>query len=123
MVRDYIALDLEVDPSSFEVEITPEVGDGLDANIAEVRRQLQEAEQAQAQAAERSRSLVRQLTEKGLSGKDAAKVLGVTPQRVSQLLKSSGGGRTSHRGKVAVKGAGRGVGKKVDKEARVANGR
>ena len=37
--------------------------------------------------AERSRELVRHLAAKGLSGKDTAKVLGVSPQRVSQLLK------------------------------------
>jgi DNA-directed RNA polymerase specialized sigma24 family protein len=90
MVRDYIALDADadVDPHAFDVVIVPEVGDGLDEHIEEVRRSIREAEQAQAQAAERSRELVRHLAAKGLSGKDTAKVLGVSPQRVSQLLKA-----------------------------------
>ena len=92
MVRDYIALDLGVEPDSFDVTITPEVGDGLDQDVAEVRRKISEAEQAQAQAAERSRALVRRLAAMGLSGKDTAKVLGVSPQRVSQLLKASNTG-------------------------------
>jgi predicted transcriptional regulator len=87
MARDYIAIDADVDPNSFDVVIVPEVGDGLDERIEEVRRRVREAEQAQAQAAERSRELVRQLAARGLSGKDTAKVLGVSPQRVSQLLK------------------------------------
>ena len=87
MVRDYIALDTDVDRNSFDVVIVPEVGDGLDAHIEEVRRRIREAEQAQVQAAEGSRELVRQLAARGLSGRDTAKVLGVSPQRVSQLLK------------------------------------
>ncbi|MDQ3887402.1 MAG: hypothetical protein M3308_10450, partial [Actinomycetota bacterium] len=74
----------------FDIVIVTEIGDGLDGDIAEVRRKIREAEQAQVQAAERSRALVRQLAAKGLSGKDMAKVLGVSPQRVSQLLKTAG---------------------------------
>jgi hypothetical protein len=45
MVRDYIALDLGVDPESFDVAITPEAGDGLDEDVAAVRRKIREAEQ------------------------------------------------------------------------------
>jgi DNA-directed RNA polymerase specialized sigma subunit len=87
IVRDYIALDLGVEPDSFGVTITPEVGEGLDEDVAAVRRKIREAEQAQLLAAERSRALVRRLAAKGLSGKDIAKVLEVSPQRVSQLLR------------------------------------
>lgn len=89
MVRDYIALDRGVEPDSFDVVITPEIGGGLDQDLAEVRRRIREAERAQIEAAERSRALVRRLAAMGLSGKDTAKVLGVSPQRVSQLLKSA----------------------------------
>lgn len=91
MVRDYIALDTDDDPHSFDVVIVPEVGDGLDELIKEVRQRIHEAERAQVQAAERSRTLVRQLVAKGLSGKDTASVLGISPQRVSQLLKPAVG--------------------------------
>jgi len=85
MVRDYISLDLDVPSESFEVEIIPEIGGGLDEEVTRVRREIREAEQAQIRAAERSRQVVRQLKEQGLSGKDAATVLGISPQRVSQL--------------------------------------
>lgn len=88
MVRDYIALDLGVEPDSFAVRITPEIGEGLDEDIAAVQKEIRTAERALAVAAERSRAIVRQLTAKGLSGREIARVLGVSPQRVSQLLKS-----------------------------------
>src|SRR4051794_2755694 len=90
MVRDYVALDTGADPASFDVKITFEVGAGLDDAIRDTRLKIREAEQLQAQAAERSRALVRQLVARGLSGRDAARVLGVSPQRVSQLLRSGG---------------------------------
>jgi len=89
MVRDYIALDFDVEPDSFDVVIVPEIGDGFDERIEQVRRSLRDAERAQAQAAERSRALVGQLAAQGLSGKDIAKVMGISPQRVSQLLKAT----------------------------------
>ena len=86
MVRDYIALDREVSSKSFEVDITPEVGDGLDEEVVEVRRQIATAAEAQRRAAESLRALAGRLKAKGLTGKDMAVVLGVTPQRVSQLV-------------------------------------
>lgn len=89
MVRDYIASDLGVDPYSFDVVMTTEVGAGLDQDVEDVRGRIRQAEQALAQAAEQSRALVRRLAGRGLSGKDIAHVLGVSPQRVSQLLKSA----------------------------------
>lgn len=95
MVRDYISLDTDDDPNAFDVVIIPEVGDGLDERIQEVRQRIREAERAQTQAAERSRALVRQLVAKGLSGKDAASVLGISPQRISQLLKPATSRSTS----------------------------
>lgn len=98
MVRDYIALDTNVAPDSFDVEITPEVGDGLDKAIFHVRREIAEAARSQSRAAERSRALVQQLAAKGLSGKDTAHVLGISPQRVSQLMKST----TSHSERAAL---------------------
>lgn len=91
MVRDYIALDLGIEPDTFEVRITPEIGGGVDENIVAVRTQIRAAEQAMAVAAERSREIVRELTARGLSGREVARVLGVSPQRVSQLIRSRSG--------------------------------
>jgi hypothetical protein len=97
MVRDYIALDRDVLPESFDVTIMPEVGDGIDQEVADARRQVAEAADAQRRAAERVRALARRLKAKGLSGRDMAIVLGVTPQRVSQLT-----GQPRHPRKAAI---------------------
>lgn len=88
MVRDYIALSLDVPADSFNVEITPAVGGGLDAAAQAAREATRAAAEAARQAAERTRVVARQLKAKGLSGRDIATVLKVSPQRVSQLLAS-----------------------------------
>ncbi len=83
MVRDYLALDTGADPDSLDVVITPVV----DADVAETRRAVEAAMRAQRMAAARSRATARRLRSLGLSGREIAMVLGVSPQRVSQLSK------------------------------------
>lgn len=90
MVRDYISLDSGAEPGSFGVEITPEIGGELGERTAAARRAVAEAEQARRCAAARSRDVARQLRHAGLNGRDIATVLGVSPQRVSQLLRDAG---------------------------------
>jgi hypothetical protein len=87
MARDYIALDTDTDPASFDVKITPEIGGELGEMTAAARRAVAEAEEARRAAAVRSRDAARKLQGAGLSGRDIAAVLQVSPQRVSQLLK------------------------------------
>jgi hypothetical protein len=87
MAREYIVLDLDVPEDAFDVKITPQVGGGVDQQIERTRSEIANAAQAQRRAAESSRALVHQLRMMGLSGKDMAVVLGVTPQRVSQLAR------------------------------------
>jgi DNA-directed RNA polymerase specialized sigma subunit len=86
MVRDYIAADLDASPDDVDVELAISLGDNLDALRQEVREASDRAAVAQTQAAERSRILVRRLRDAGLSGREIATVLDVSPQRVSQLL-------------------------------------
>lgn len=91
MVRDYIASDLDIDEGSFDVRVTPEVGNGVDQKVERTREEISAAALAQIKAAESSRALVNELKELGLSGKDMAAVLGITPQRVSQLARPRSG--------------------------------
>jgi DNA-directed RNA polymerase specialized sigma subunit len=91
MARDYIAPDLDVPEDSFDVRITPEVGGGVDEKVKQTRQEISAAAQAQSKAAERSRALVSQLRALALSGKAMAAVLGITPQRVSQLARPRAG--------------------------------
>jgi hypothetical protein len=110
MARDYIALDLDVPEASFDVRVMPEVGDGIDELIKRTRGEIADAARAQSRAAESSRALVQKLKLLGLSGKDTALVLGVTPQRVSQLAGAGAkkaGAATASRGRGAAATGGR----------------
>lgn len=88
MIRDYIALDHEIPADSFGVEIVPEIDDALDKEILEARAAVKKAETAQREAGEFSRQVARKLRARSLTGRDIAAVLRVSPQRVSQLLKT-----------------------------------
>lgn len=107
MVRDYIALDTGTTPDSFDVEIIPEVSHDLDREAREARRAVADADNAQRVAAARSREVARRLRSVGLTGREIAVVLRVSPQRVSQLLRLKDGqpAALSVRGKVHVSAA------------------
>jgi DNA-directed RNA polymerase specialized sigma subunit len=86
MVRDYLALEYDTDPSAFNIDITPQVGGDLDARAAHAKDRTRAAIQAQTEAAEEARQVARALKSHGLTGRDIAAVLDVSPQRVSQLV-------------------------------------
>ena len=87
MVRDYIELDLG--SHNFDVVVTAELDRKVDARIRAARKATADAAEAVEAAARRSREVARELKEAGLTGRDIAVVLGVSAQRVSQLLASS----------------------------------
>jgi hypothetical protein len=94
MVADYIRLDTGTTPDASEIEIIPEIGGGLDEQARAARQAVANADRAQREAAARSRATARKLQSTGLTGRDIAAVLRLSPQRVSQLL---GGHRKSQR--------------------------
>ena len=85
MARDLISRREGLD-DSFDITITPEIGGGLDEQTRAARDAVTAADRAQRRAAAQSREAARRLRQAGLSGRDMAKVLNVSPQRVSQLL-------------------------------------
>lgn len=89
-VRDFVACRDGVDPESVQVRITVTFGTALDEEITAVRAALESAERTQRAAAARSRGLALRLRAAGLSGADIAVVLRVSPQRVSQLMRTTG---------------------------------
>lgn len=99
MARDYISLDTGAAPGSFAVEIVPEVETGLDRETQAARRAVAEADKAQRAAAVLSRQVAHRLKNAGLSGKEIAVVLRVSPQRVSQLLDLKGTSQRVHSAK------------------------
>lgn len=86
MARDYISLDTGAAPRSLRVHIVPELG-GLERDVEKAREAVAEADQAQRAAAARSRDIAHKLRNAGLSGRDIAAVMHLSPQRVSQLLR------------------------------------
>lgn len=85
-IGEAIAFVTGEDQASVDVQVTPLVG-GVEQEAVEARRATHAAAQAQEAAASLSRKAARDLIAAGLSGADTAFVLGVSPQRVSQLIK------------------------------------
>lgn len=84
--REYLSLDFDLPPDSFNVEIVPEIEGGLVACAEAARAETKRAEEAQARAAVQQREVARQLQQAGLSGADVAAVMKLSTQRVSQLI-------------------------------------
>jgi DNA-directed RNA polymerase specialized sigma subunit len=85
MVRDYIESLTDQDTAHDDVVIKPELGGGLDEAIQAAREAVAAADRAVRESAARSRRVVRDLIQAGLSGVDIAKIMHVSSQRVSQL--------------------------------------
>lgn len=81
MAREAIALMLDVKPNSFEVEVRPEVPSVV-ARARQARAAQRQAEQS-AEAA--TLNAARELLGKGYTVRDAGALLGISPQRISQL--------------------------------------
>lgn len=82
MVRDICDLDgIEVD----QVDVIPVTSSTEAEAVARYRDAADQAARASEQASAASRSAVRELRDAGLSVRDVATLMGVTPQRVSQL--------------------------------------
>lgn len=81
MARDAIALMLEVDRGGVEVTVEPEVPAPV-ADALAARRAAREAEHAAEQA---TAAAVKQLLDEGYTIRDAGRLLGLSPQRISQI--------------------------------------
>jgi predicted RNase H-like HicB family nuclease len=68
-----------------DVVVKPALPDDLQRTLKQVRVEASEAEVAQRRAAEHIRALVARLRTQGWSVRDVGTILGVSPQRVSQL--------------------------------------
>lgn len=84
--REAIAFVADIPEDSFDILIEPDLPKKVLSNVRRVHALQQRAEAAQREAAEASRESVRELVRAGLTGADAARVLGVSAQRVSQLV-------------------------------------
>jgi DNA-directed RNA polymerase specialized sigma subunit len=85
-IREAIALVLDVDEDSFDVEVVPTLDQ---TGVSEKTLELLDLRRELARLGERSRQMtpqaVAELREAGLTVRDVAELLGVTPSRVSQI--------------------------------------
>lgn len=89
-VREAIAFVLDVGQASFDLNVIPNLGSGLTDEVAKARAAVDSAAKAQREAAEQSRKVVAELIgNHRLSGTEVAALLGLSPQRVSQLAKGT----------------------------------
>lgn len=88
MARDLVAVMLEVDADSFDLEVELVLPVSVDEHIREAARLRTLATESNAAAARQSRDAARELSEAGLTVRDVGEVLGVSHQRAHQLVKS-----------------------------------
>jgi len=94
MARDAIALMLDVNPVEVEVTVEPEMPARVEDALA-ARRAAREAEEVAERA---TAEAAKQLLDEGYTIRDAGRLLGLSPQRISQIAPR---GPRSHRDRTA----------------------
>lgn len=90
MARDAVALILRVPSNSFDITVVPVLPPEVAAEIDAARELRQTADAAQRDATTAAREVSRKLLERcHLTVRDIGRLLGVSHQRVSQLLERS----------------------------------
>ena len=90
LARDALALWLHTDADAVLIELDVALPDSVSHELTRFRRQRDELEAQQASVLDRQRSLaVRLVEDHGMTYRDAARVLGISHQRVAQLVKQS----------------------------------
>ena len=91
MARDAISLMLEVQEDSFDLRVEPSLGPALEKRLATMHKARAEADAARARAAKVTAETAAALVASGLTVRDAGEILGLSFQRVSQLVEAARG--------------------------------
>lgn len=90
LARDALALWLHTDADHVQVELDVDLPTSLSRELNQLRRQRDELEAQQASVLDHQRSLaVRLVEDQGMTYRDAARLLGISHQRVAQLVRQS----------------------------------
>lgn len=87
MALDLVHAMTEEPVSQIEVDLSFHLSDEIDAQVRQAREDAVAAERAQTAAAERLRAALRRILAEGVTKRDAARILKVSPQRISQLTR------------------------------------
>ncbi len=88
--REAVALYLEADPKDIRIVVAPVLPDQAADSVATLQRARREAQRATDALAAAQAAAVRELVDvERLSNRDAAAVLGISHQRVSQLSRTA----------------------------------
>ena len=93
MVKDGVALMAGIPEEAIEVTVIPRLAQRDAELIDAARTASQEAARAAERASRLSRQAVEQLRSEGMTVRDVGGLLGVSPQRVSQLVAPGGSDR------------------------------
>ena len=91
MVRDAIALFLDVDPDSFDVVVQPELSGHVGEAVRRTREARMQADEMSKSASELMRATVAELARRGMTTRDIGTILGISHQRVAQLAVTNTG--------------------------------
>lgn len=87
-IREAIAFVLQVPEDSFDLTVSPTLPESLATELSQSRELLAEASRIRSEAARAARRTASDLRIKGgLSSREVAQVMGISPQRVHQLLR------------------------------------
>jgi len=90
MARDAIAVALDIAPDAFDVAVSTELDEATLRLVEDAQRTREEAARAQARAAAALAVSVEHMRVRGLTVRDTGRLLGLSHQRVAQVLTSRG---------------------------------
>lgn len=89
LMPEIIAFVAEVPEDAIELDVRPMLPEDVLREVHAIKEAAASLMTQQVKVGDLSRRVAKRLVSAGLSGRDAAAVLGVSPQRVSQLVKES----------------------------------
>ena len=86
MARDAVATALDTPADQVQVTVSVHLDDGLDAEIQQARSTSLRAADLIKEAGLLNRKVAQQLKSRGVSARDSGRLMGLSAQRISQLL-------------------------------------
>jgi len=88
-VKEAIAMMTDADEADVSIDVEVESGTDIEALLATLKQSSSAAEAAREQETADRRHVIEQLRSKGLPNRDVATLIGLSHQRVAQILKAS----------------------------------